>query len=234
MAALSSSFPAAGKRHGSVDNLAHARHEADDKDYELVMMTRGAPEIDLIDDPEQIRCLSSARRHDILARLLVAGSLSVRELAEWLGAKPSALYHHIQQLADAGLIRHDGHRVVNRRREQLYVARSPRMRLSRDMSRRQVRDSLGEVVASFSRQAERDFRRGLVETSPAPDLSLPGDAEARRGFARAFGRPGGERLKRINALLDEAAALMTAEDAEGGETAVVLSWALTPATGGED
>ena len=192
-------------------------------------MTRTASEIDLIDDPLQIRCLSGARRYDILARLQVAGALSVRELAEWLGAKPSALYHHIQQLLDAGLIRPDGHRVVNRRREQLYAARSRRMRISRDLRRPQVRDSLTEVAASFSRQAERDFRRGFADWPEAAD----GPVRA-MGFARAFGRPGAERLKRINALLDEAAALMAEDDGEDGAAAVVLNWALTPASRGDD
>lgn len=192
------------------------------------MMKHTAPEIDLIDDPLQIRCLSGARRYDILARLQAAGPLSVRELAEWLGAKPSALYHHIQQLLDTGLIRPDGHRVVNRRREQLYAARSRRMRISRDMRRSQVRDSLTEVAASFSRQAERDFRRGFAENPQAAD-----GPDRAMGFARAFGRPSPERLKRINALLDEAAALM-AEDDGASATPVVLNWALTPATRGDD
>lgn len=192
-------------------------------------MKQAAPDLDLIDDPAQIRCLSSTRRYDILARLQAAGSLSVRELAEWLGAKPSALYHHIQQLTNVGLIRQGGHRVVNRRREQLYVARSARMRISRDMRQSQIRESLSDVAAAFSRQAERDFRRGFAETPVALD-----DGETPLGFARAFGRPGAERLKRINALLDEAAALMVQEGGDVNAPAVVLNWALTPAVGGDD
>jgi DNA-binding transcriptional ArsR family regulator len=191
-------------------------------------MKTDALEIDLIVDPAQIRCLAGARRYDILSRLQIAGALSVRELAEWLGAKPSALYHHIQQLLDADLIRADGHRVVNRRREQLYAARSPRMGISRDLRHPAVRDSLTEVAAAFSRQTERDFRRGFAESTV--EASGPGRA---LGFGRAFGRPDAARLKRINALLDEAAALMAQDDGEAG-SAVVLSWALTPALRGDD
>ena len=191
-------------------------------------MRTDALEIDLIADPAQIRCLAGARRYDILARLQVAGALSVRELADWLGAKPSALYHHIQQLLDADLIRTDGHRVVNRRREQLYSARSPRMSISRDLKRAAVRESLTEVAAAFSRQAERDFRRGFAENGV--EASGPGRA---LGFGRAFGRPNAERLKRINALLDEAVTLMAQDDGEAG-SALVLNWALTPATRGDD
>lgn len=185
-------------------------------------------DIDLIADPAQIRCLAGARRYDILARLQGAGPLSVRELADWLGAKPSALYHHIQQLLDADLIRPEGHRIVNRRREQLYAARSPNMSLSRDLKRPAVRESLSEVAASFSRQAERDFRRGFAEG----DAQASGPARA-LGFGRAFGRPSAERLKRINALLDEAVALMAQDDGEAGSP-LVLNWALTPATRGDD
>lgn len=191
-------------------------------------MRADVSEIDLIADPAQIRCLAGARRYDILARLQAAGALSVRELAEWLGAKPSALYHHIQQLLDADLIRTDGHRVVNRRREQLYSARSPRMDISRDTRKPAVRESLSEVAAAFSRQAERDFRRGFAENGVA--ASGPGRA---LGFGRAFGRPGAERLKRINALLDEAVGLMAGDDGDAGAP-LVLNWALTPATRGED
>lgn len=190
-------------------------------------MHTDAPEIDLITDPAQIRCLAGARRYDILGRLQVAGPLSVRELADWLGAKPSALYHHIQQLLDADLIRTGGHRVVNRRREQLYAARSPRMNISRDLKRPAVRESLTEVAAAFSRQAERDCRRGYAENGVA--VAGPGRA---LGFGRAFGRPGPERLKRINALLDEALALMAQDDGEPGP-ALVLNWALTPSTRGD-
>lgn len=192
------------------------------------MMKPNGLEIDLIADPVQIRCLAGARRYDILARLQVAGALSVRELAEWLGAKPSALYHHIQQLLDADLIRTDGHRVVNRRREQLYAARSPHMRISRDLARPAVRDSLTEVAAAFSRQTERDFRRGYAEgvvEAAGPTRAL--------GFDRAFGRPSAARLRRINALLDEAVALMAQDDGETGSP-IVLNWGLTPGSRGDD
>ena len=76
---------------------------------------------------KQLRTLVSQRRLEIIDRLVAAGPLSAKELARLVGAQPSALYHHLQQLVRVGLVVEAGHRVVRRRREVLYmVARKRR------------------------------------------------------------------------------------------------------------
>src|ERR1044072_8172532 len=80
---------------------------------------------------KQLRSLVSQRRLEIIDRLVAAGPLAAKELARLIGAKPSALYHHLAQLMKVGLVVEAGHRVVRRRREVLYMTRAPRIRLFR-------------------------------------------------------------------------------------------------------
>lgn len=75
-------------------------------------------------DRKQIQCLSSSRRQDMVDRLAGDGPLSVRELARAIGMKPSAIYHHLEQLLAVGLVIESGHRTVNRRQEKLYATLS--------------------------------------------------------------------------------------------------------------
>ena len=43
---------------------------------------------------EELQCLGSPRRYDIVDHLAAAGPMSIRDLAKRIGAQPSALYHH--------------------------------------------------------------------------------------------------------------------------------------------
>src|SRR5690349_12013162 len=112
--------------------------------------------------PDQLAAMASARRQDIVDRLAAAGPLSVKELAAQIGARPPALYHHIERLLAVGLIEEAGARVVRRKREQLYAARAPRMRLARALAEGAHPDLMEAIVASLTRQMDRDFRAGLA------------------------------------------------------------------------
>lgn len=180
--------------------------------------------------PAQIACLASPRRHDIVDRLVGSGPLSIRELAAGIGAEPPALYHHIRKLLGVGLVVEAGTRIVNRRHEQLYQAPGRRMRLLRALGEPANRDAFVQIVASLSRQMERDFRKGAAcasaqATGPGRNL----------GVARQIGAPGPDGLAEINRKLEEIAAILWDSPRGAGEL-VCLSWVLSPIdpAGGED
>ena len=55
-------------------------------------------------DPRQLETIANPRRQDMLARLSASGPLSMRELADQVGARPTALYHHLEKLLAVGLV----------------------------------------------------------------------------------------------------------------------------------
>ena len=123
-------------------------------------------------EPRQLAEMASARRQDILDRLAATGPLSIKELAAQIGARPSALYHHIEKLLEVELIVPAGWRTVHRKREQLYAARAKRMRMLRALAEGKQQPLMETIVASLARQMERDFRAGGT---------LPSRQRGRRG-----------------------------------------------------
>jgi DNA-binding transcriptional ArsR family regulator len=156
------------------------------------------PERYEITDPRQLETITSARRQDILDRLAAYGPLSVRELAEHVGARPSALYHHLQRLIEVGLVVEAGSRIRRRKREQLYNTPSPQMRLLDAFADPRNAELMMEIVAAQSRQMIRDFRAGL--SSPAAVAEGQFRTQA---FFRLVGRPTPAQLARINACVLE-------------------------------
>ena len=172
--------------------------------------------------PDQLAAMASPRRQDIVDRLAATGPLSVKELAAQIGARPPALYHHLERLLGVGLIEEAGARTVRRKREQLYAARAPRMRMARALAEGRHAELMEAIVASLTRQMDRDFRTGM--RSPARNA----DGEQRNfGFFRLIGRPDAAGMARINACLGEVAEILwQADDPEAD--LVSLSWVLTP------
>ena len=175
-----------------------------------------------INDPEQIECLVSTTRMDIVDHLAGRGAMSIKEIAQAVGKKPSALYHHIEKLLEAGLIREEGARTVNRKQEKLYATPSRRMRLKRALGDPAHAEVMQRIVGSLARQAERDFARGQSEGG------LTEGEHRNLGFYRMVAKPGPAKLARINALLDELGELLWEEGDPDDET-VVLTWVMAPA-----
>jgi DNA-binding transcriptional ArsR family regulator len=170
----------------------------------------------------QLAALASPRRLDIIDALAAAGPLSVRDLAAQIGARPSALYHHLALLIEVGLIAEAGARIVNRKRETLYATPAPRIRLIRALSEGGHQKEMNEIVAALTRQMERDFRAAG---------RLPGrraEGEARDyGFFRLLARPAPDDLAAINARLHEIAEILwSANDPKADP--VCLAWVMTP------
>jgi DNA-binding transcriptional ArsR family regulator len=173
-------------------------------------------------DPRQLEAVANPRRQDMLARLAASGPLSIRELAEQVGARPTALYHHLDKLLAVGLVVEAGTRVRNRRREQLYETVAARLRLARAHREPAHARAVAKIVAAQTRQLSRDFRTG--QQSPA----RIDDGDFRNlTFFRLVGRPAPEQLARINACLGEITELLWNANDPDAEP-VVLGCVLAP------
>lgn len=170
----------------------------------------------------QLAVLASPRRLDIVDALAAAGPLSVREIAAQIGARASALYHHLTMLIEAGLVQEAGARTVNRKRETLYATPAPRMRLIRALAEGRHQEEMNEIVAALARQMERDFRAA----GTMPKRCAEGEAR-NYGFFRLLARPGPEKLAAINARLAEIAEMLWEADDPAGDP-VCLAWVMTP------
>ena len=180
---------------------------------------------------KQLRSLVSQRRLEIIDRLVAAGPLAAKELARLVGAQPSALYHHLRQLMEVGLVVEAGYRVVRRRREVLYMTRAPRIRLFRALQDQSNAREMIKITATMARQMSRDFRRGIRSPEARPSGALQN-----LGFMRLLASPSPATLRRINRYLAEIGELLfTSTDAR--YEPLSLAWIMAPvqraqATGG--
>lgn len=171
---------------------------------------------------KQLRSLVSQRRLEIIDRLVAAGPLSAKDLARLVGAQPSALYHHLRQLMEVGLVVEAGFRVVRRRREVLYMTRAPRIRLFRALRDPNNAREMTRITATMTRQMSRDFKRGIKSPQARPSGTLQN-----LGFMRLLASPSPATLRRINQYLAEIGELLfTSTDAR--YEPLSLAWIMAP------
>ena len=175
-----------------------------------------------IQGKDQYDCLMSARRMAIVGQLANAGAVSIRELAKLIGAKPSALYHHIEQMLSVGLIEEAGTRVINRRQEKLYRTPGSVMRYGLTIGDPDARDTFKRLAAVQCRQAERDFARGLESDEVVG--SLPGK---NAWIFRLVGSPDAQALEKINGHIMAIADLMW-QSAGQDNPLIVMSAVMAP------
>jgi DNA-binding transcriptional ArsR family regulator len=171
---------------------------------------------------DQLLCLTSAVRMDLVDQLAGRGPMSIRELAVVVGMQPSALYHHLKKLLAVDLVLECGTRVVNRKSEKIYKTPSRRIRLRRALEDPANAEVMRDFVEALCRQAERDFAAGQAaggRAAPGPDRNL--------GFFRLIARPSPDALTRLNALLEEAAEIFW-EDPDPSQPPIALTWVIAP------
>lgn len=171
---------------------------------------------------DQIECLASAVRIDIVDHLAGGGPMSIKEIAREIGKKPSALYHHFEMLEDVDLIFEAGSRLVNRKTEKVYATPSRKMRMLKALGDPAHAEEMRAIVGSLARRLDKEFARGLDNDrrkteGPARNL----------GFYRFLNRPSKSTLKEVNAKLDEIAELLW-QDRDPSQPMVLLSWVMSP------
>ena len=173
-------------------------------------------------DKQQIACLTSVPRVEILDWLASAGPQSVSELAASLDRQPSSLYHHLQKMLDVGLVEAAGSQTVYRRTEKLYKTPSRRMRLKRALSDGDHDPLMARSVTAMCNQFQRDFASGLAN----PRAKRSGQYRD-LGFYRFVGRPSADGLKEVNKHLDAIAEILWA-DQDQARPEVSLGWIMAP------
>lgn len=170
----------------------------------------------------QLKALVSTVRGNIYSHTTAFGPLSVREIADLIGAAPSSLYYHIEKLLAVGLLVEMGSRQTAGKPEQLYDTPVRRMRMLRALQDPKNDKVLKAIVGSICKQANRDFAKGLLSS----DRRVSG---ARRNirFAKLICRPNPESLAKINACFDELGELIT-EAIDGAGERVTFSWIVAP------
>jgi DNA-binding transcriptional ArsR family regulator len=171
----------------------------------------------------QLRALATTVRHDILDRLIALGPLSVRQLAEALGRRPTAIYQHLKKLEKLGLVR--GKRSSGRepgRPAMVYEPAGSMIRLTDAAKQNENRKALAKIVRVASMQAARDFEAAFSN----PLRKVTGTSR-NHTFFRALSTPSPARLARINALLQELEDLTWSPDPSPGPL-ISVAWFVAP------
>jgi len=171
---------------------------------------------------DQLECLASTVRIDMIDHLVGRGPMSIKQLAASLGRQPSSIYYHIDMLMKAELVVEAGTQVSNRRTEVLYEARAPRMRIMKALADPKNHDTINRMVGGVLRQSQRDFSQGL--THPAAQVDGP---ERNLGFFRLINRPSPESLREINGYIERIAEILW-EERDMNQPLIAFSWTLTP------
>ncbi len=108
---------------------------------------------------EQMDCLISPVRVDVVEALRLAGRASIAELAARLGRSPHSLYHHIRLLESCRLILICGKRRSGSREEAIYTLRSARFALAKNATDPLYRRQAVKTLRLVLRKAEREHQR---------------------------------------------------------------------------
>jgi transposase-like protein len=131
----------------------------------------------VIRDPEKVRALRTPLRQKMLETLIRMGEGSVKDVAREMDRAPGALYYHVHELTDAGLIREVGKRSTGRRPEAVYAPAAKRITLDRTGRAKAFVEALADLQRSTLRAAEREAARALDasrdrDEAPAESVSL--------------------------------------------------------------
>ncbi len=176
----------------------------------------------LITDRVQLELLTSPVRQEIVDAVQASGPSSIREIAVEIGRPADALYYHVEQLLEGGLLVEKG--VQNTRRRDAAVYDVPgRLRLQYDASDEQNVQSVNRIMAAMLRIADRDFRAGF-----GPDLAVTEGKHRNIWAARTKAWLTKKQLAEVNAILEHLLEIFreSAWSEDGGLFA--LTWVLSP------
>jgi DNA-binding transcriptional ArsR family regulator len=159
-----------------------------------------------IADVETLKALSDPLRLRIL-ELMTAGAaetFTVKRLAADIGVGPTKLYHHVNLLAERGLIRPAGTRLVSGIIETSYRIAQLNLSLDRNLlapDSPQLHDVLTTVFESATYDIERGLRAGTIsaeqDADPVHKLTMA------KGLARLSPARAAEFQARLRSLFEE-------------------------------
>jgi predicted transcriptional regulator len=174
---------------------------------------------------DQIRCLMSQVRQEIVDTVEALGSCSIAEIAEQLGRSADGLYYHVRALVEADLIEQGGYRDGGRQPEALYNVkpRGTSLRLHYDPVDPENVAAVKGVVSSMVRVAERDFGGGFV-----PGVAVCRGPERNLWASRHRGWLSDADLREVNLLLGRLGELLGQGRAPGREQLHALTYVIAP------
>jgi DNA-binding transcriptional ArsR family regulator len=175
----------------------------------------------LIRKPEQIRALAAAARQEVIDVLASVGTVSVAELAAIMGRPADALYFHLRALVKVGLVKQVGSRPNSGRKEALFRAVSPELRLHYEPKDAANRQGVTAIVSSMLRLGTRDFARAFERG----DAIVSGDTRELWAL-RTTGRLSLQQIAKINEAI-QGLKLEVSQPQQGGRL-YGLTILLTP------
>lgn len=168
----------------------------------------------------QLESLTSPVRLAIVQRLEIDKQATARELASSMGRPVTALYHHLKQLEDVGVLRVVAERKGTRRPEAVYAMAGDQLSSAEAVKTTQGRKTYGRAAARVADAGVRAFRTAVARGNPR----FAGNQ--RNAMVKYFLlRADKKKLARINSLLNELekAATQTGEDGEEIQLTMLLS-----------
>jgi DNA-binding transcriptional ArsR family regulator len=160
----------------------------------------------------QLESLTSPTRLAIVQRLEIDREATARELAQRMGRPVTALYHHLKQLEDAGVLRVVAERRGSRRPEAVYAMVGDYLSTAKAVKTAQGRRTYGRAAARVADAGVRAFSAAVARGAPRFD------GEHRNAMVKYYLlRADGRKLARLNRLLDELDALAVQSSADGEE-----------------
>lgn len=169
----------------------------------------------------QLESLTSPIRLAIVQRLEIEREATAREIADRMGRPVTALYHHLQLLEDAGVLRVVGERKGSRRPESIYALMADQLSTSGVAKTQKGRDTLGQAAIRVADAGGRAFSRAMAQTEPRFE------GRHRNAMVRYFVlRANSRKLAELNRLIDALDAAASDPSDDGEE--IQLTWLLTP------
>lgn len=122
---------------------------------------------------DQIRCLTSPVRTELLYALLIDGPLTVAELATLVERPAKSLYYQVRLLEKFGLIVQTGTRRTSNREERIYDATADNMVVQPPPLSPEYRREFAKNVQSVMVNASQEFGQALMEADESLDDFQP-------------------------------------------------------------
>lgn len=168
----------------------------------------------------QLESLTSPVRLAIVQRLEIDKEGTARELAQRMGRPVTALYHHLKQLEDIGVLRVVSERKGSRRPEAVYAMVADQLLSTEAVKTRQGRQTYGRAATRVADAGARAFAAAVAHGNPRFD------GEQRNATVKYFVlRADRKKIARLNKLLAELEEIAghSCDDGEEIQLTILLS-----------
>lgn len=176
--------------------------------------TKSMPDTYRIQDDRQRKAMTSPIRLEIIGNFTGPEALSVAEIGSRMGRPPTAIYYHIHQLEEVGLLLRTGSRGSGKKAEVLYRPVAEHFDLTPDRNNREHDADAIATMKATHRMATRDMQSALEKGEGRYE------GEKRNFIAsRMHARLSPESLARANEHIDALFAIFMQEPTAEADTA---------------